>query len=159
MNLQTYISVFSQNEMSGPILLDISLSDLDYMGITILGHRKIILKSIEDLRKNKKITMNLLASPTKVSQEPVVEIVRSHSAEMNSSARHIVSKSYDGPSKTSATSLHEEALKEEKNKQESNKVHWSHLEPLSSNIVIPYILIIIFKKIFYNDIFLLYCIG
>lgn len=133
--------------MSGPILLDISLSDLDYMGITILGHRKIILKSIEDLRKNKKITMNLLASPTKVSQTPVMDIARSHSADMNLSGRHVVSKSYDGPlsSKISASSLHEEALKAERIKEENSKVHWSHLEPLSSNIVNTYILNLILK--------------
>ncbi len=51
--LEQYAASFAANEISGPILLDISLEDLDYMGITVLGHRKTILRGIEDLRKNK----------------------------------------------------------------------------------------------------------
>ena len=33
------------------------LDDLDYMGVTVLAHRKLILKGIEDLRKNKRVTI------------------------------------------------------------------------------------------------------
>lgn len=46
---------FQQNEINGSVLLDISLEDLDYMGITILGHRKIILKGIEELGSTRKV--------------------------------------------------------------------------------------------------------
>ena len=60
--LSDYSGSFRANEISGPLLLEITLDDLDYMGVTKLGHRKTILKSIEDLRKNKRITMNLIAS-------------------------------------------------------------------------------------------------
>lgn len=49
-SMAQYASAFSQNEITGPILLDLSLEDLDYMGITILGHRKTILNGIEELR-------------------------------------------------------------------------------------------------------------
>ena len=59
--LGQYAEVFAQNEISGPILLDISLEDLDYMGISILGHRKVILKGVEDLRTNKRVTISLTA--------------------------------------------------------------------------------------------------
>jgi len=52
--LQAYISTFTQNDINGAILLDINLEDLDYMSITALGHRKAILKGVEDLRKNKR---------------------------------------------------------------------------------------------------------
>ena len=62
MMLQQYCAVFTSNEITGPILLDISLEDLDYMGISILGHRKILLRGIEDLRKNKHVTVTLFAS-------------------------------------------------------------------------------------------------
>ena len=42
--------------------MDITLDDLDYLGVTKLGHRKIILRSIEDLRKNGRITHHLVAA-------------------------------------------------------------------------------------------------
>ena len=47
--LDQHIGSFQQNEISGPILLDLSLQDLDYMGITVLAHRKIILNGIEEI--------------------------------------------------------------------------------------------------------------
>jgi hypothetical protein len=55
--LDSYVSSFAVNEISGPVLLDIGLDDLDYMGVTVLAHRKLILKGIEDLRKNKRVTI------------------------------------------------------------------------------------------------------
>ena len=56
--LNQYIQVFVSNEISGNLLLDLSLEDLDYMSITILGHRKTIMRGIEDLRKNKRVTFS-----------------------------------------------------------------------------------------------------
>ena len=53
-SLNQYAGIFKANDISGSILLDISLEDLDYMEIKVLGHRKIILRGIEDLRKNKR---------------------------------------------------------------------------------------------------------
>lgn len=61
LSLPQYAPIFAQNEISGPVVLDMSLEDLDYMEITILGHRKTIIKSIEDLRINRRMTMNLTA--------------------------------------------------------------------------------------------------
>ena len=57
--LDAYVASFAVNEISGQVLLDISLDDLDYMDVTILGHRKLILKGIEDLRKNKRVTIQV----------------------------------------------------------------------------------------------------
>lgn len=62
MMLNQYVDIFTQNQITGPILLELSLQDLDYMEITILGHRKVLLKGIEDLRQNKKVTKPLFAS-------------------------------------------------------------------------------------------------
>jgi hypothetical protein len=39
--LSQYKDIFMKNQISGPILLDISLEDLDYMSVTALGHRKV----------------------------------------------------------------------------------------------------------------------
>ena len=54
-NLDQYAPTFAQNEISGVVLLDLSLTDLDYLGVSILGHRKILLRNIEDLRSNGRV--------------------------------------------------------------------------------------------------------
>lgn len=41
MMLSQYVEVFTANQISGPVLLDISLEDLDYMEVKALGHRKV----------------------------------------------------------------------------------------------------------------------
>lgn len=62
--MDQYIEKFAENEINGLILLDITLDDLDYMGITVLGHRKVILKGAEDLRKNKRVSSLSASLPT-----------------------------------------------------------------------------------------------
>lgn len=109
--LSQHIDKFVSNAINGPILLDISLNDLDYMGITVLGHRKVLLKGIEDLRINKKVTIKLAAPSVTTSQ----------------------SKSPDSSqSKIASTSKVNNSLRSH-DTNDSNKVHWSHLEPISSN--------------------------
>lgn len=103
--LYQYAAAFIANEISGLILLDITLDDLDYMGISILGHRKIILKSIEDLRENKRITLNLVATHDSSNKSLPVP------------AAPIESVNQKTESKT------------------KNPVHWSHLEALSTHQV------------------------
>lgn len=51
LGLGNHRGVFQQNEISGPILLEVGLDDLDYMNVNVLAHRKRILKGIEDLRR------------------------------------------------------------------------------------------------------------
>ena len=48
LKLERYIDSFVQNEISGSVLLDVGQDDSDYMSITVLGHRKTILKEIEN---------------------------------------------------------------------------------------------------------------
>ena len=54
LNLASYGNKFAENEIYGEILLELGLDDLDYMGIKILGHRKKLLKGIEELKRNGK---------------------------------------------------------------------------------------------------------
>lgn len=103
MMLQEHVGQFASNAISGPILLDVSLEDLDYMGITVLAHRKVILKGIEDLRKNKRVTKQLFAPAASV-------------------AKH---SSTDDEKLTTAT---QNPIDKDEAKKE--KVHWSTLEPL-----------------------------
>jgi hypothetical protein len=44
--LSQYVAIFGANQISGPVLLDISLEDLDYMEIKALGHRKVSLSPL-----------------------------------------------------------------------------------------------------------------
>ena len=50
LGLDQHIPIFNQNEINGQVLLDLTPGDLDYMNITTLGHRKLILKGIDQLK-------------------------------------------------------------------------------------------------------------
>jgi hypothetical protein len=67
--LEQYISVFALNEVNGNILMDITLEDLDYMDITVLAHRKTIIKSSEELKKYRKSTPRQLVSQQTQQQQ------------------------------------------------------------------------------------------
>lgn len=51
--LGQYAETFEANQIVGAVLTDLSLEDFDYMGITALGHRKILLKGIDELSQMK----------------------------------------------------------------------------------------------------------
>ena len=102
-----YSATFKANEINGSLLMDITLDDLDYLGVKKLGHRKIILRSIEDLRKNGRITLHLIAS---------------NDGDTESKTTGSTTSSQNGEVMTA--------------RKEKETVHWSHLEPLSSNQVI-----------------------
>lgn len=57
-DLAQYVPNFKDNVIDGKVLMELSLQDLDYMGITALGHRKTILKGIEELNAggNRKVS-------------------------------------------------------------------------------------------------------
>ena len=96
------------------------------MGVSILGHRKTILKIIEDLRKNKRITLNLVASHESNKMAPYTEKEKSPFAPSEKS---------EGKNSESIT-------------KQIPTVHWSHLEPLSNNEVKE--VFIIFALILFN---------
>lgn len=125
--LSQYSASFIANEISGLVLLDLTLDDLDYMGVSILGHRKIILKSIEDLRKNKRITLHLVAShESNKTPPPVIKIPIDHASNQNQNQNNILkseNKLVELPEPPGAT---------------PSTVHWSHLEPLCNNQVYTY---------------------
>ena len=134
MMLSQYIPIFQSNAIYGSVILDLSLDDLDYMGITILGHRKILLKAIEDLRINKRVTINI--SSNKISET---------SNTYNNNNNNIPMVSKDDMSETKNT-LSSAVISERKvisslsynnnNNMSSIPTHWSDIKPLSSNKVI-----------------------
>jgi len=50
LGLADYAPVFSANAMSGMALLDLVEADLDYMGVKPLGHRKLLIRGVGQLR-------------------------------------------------------------------------------------------------------------
>ena len=49
LDLAQYCKTFASNEISGRELLDLGLDDLDYMGVSVLAHRKRLLKGVSEL--------------------------------------------------------------------------------------------------------------
>ena len=52
LELGQYAEAFARNEIAGAILLDVGLDDLDYMSVTILAHRKVLLRAIAELKRS-----------------------------------------------------------------------------------------------------------
>jgi hypothetical protein len=48
--LGEYAPLFEEHDIGGAALLEVSASDLDYMGIVPLGHRKALLRGVVALR-------------------------------------------------------------------------------------------------------------
>ncbi len=116
LQMPQYQEIFRMNEINGELLIDMTLDDLDYLNITVLGHRKTIMKAIEEIRRQLKsngfaVRQNLAPS----------SLQRGNSA---SSTFHKYNDSAVIP-----VSI------EKPTAQEGKPVHWSQLEPLSSKQV------------------------
>jgi hypothetical protein len=85
------------------ILLDINLEDLDYMSITALGHRKAILKGVEDLRKKKRFVEDR-ASRGDTASNTVAAVAATSTIQRTRSNPHIGAGPVDGSS-TKPTSI------------------------------------------------------
>ena len=108
---ELYGGAFESNEISGPVLLEIGLDDLDYMEVRVLAHRKLLLKGVNDLKKHGR---------------PTVDLPR-----VASSSQAAVTQAPSSPAKavkTPAPSGGAEA-------KEGGRVHWSQAKPLSENKV------------------------
>ena len=73
--LSQYTDTFSQNQINGEVLLELTTEDLDFMGITVLGHRKMILKGVQTLQRaaagEAPLTARSSAPPTFKSEDVV----------------------------------------------------------------------------------------
>jgi hypothetical protein len=120
--LGQHSSSFEANEINGPILLEMTLEDLDYMGMSILGHRKVLLKGIEDLRQNRRVTISLAAANPGCSEQSQAPLTsKSLECLMDPLMRPAqgqggLGRAHEAPPAT---------------------LHWSHVEPLASNKVQP----------------------
>ncbi|KAJ1438183.1 hypothetical protein B484DRAFT_444780 [Ochromonadaceae sp. CCMP2298] len=127
--LPQYVSSFAQNEISGGILLDVTLEDLDYMQITVLAHRKILLRGVEDLRRAGRFT----EAPLSLSPQKGPGLLRTLSnPTLGDDARSILSQSQPAMHFSEQTQAQ---YVPQAQPYESKGTHWSHLEPLSNNKV------------------------
>lgn len=116
LQLEQYVSVFAQNEVDGRVLLEFTLEDLDYLSITVLAHRKLLLREIESRRRHR---------PPSTEQR-VPGLLRSQSA-----SKLISQSSADREDLHAGGSVRSTSERRE----EGNRVHWSQLQPLSSQAV------------------------
>jgi hypothetical protein len=140
--LSQYIGQFEENEINGPILLEISLEDLDYMGVKILGHRKVLLKGIEDLRKNKRVTISLKAplSPSKNTAQALAQAQQAQQQSYGSKAAPVVYENLEEPAGANArkyaprmpVSGAGSQITEEEEVVAAQTVHWSQVEPFQA---------------------------
>ena len=136
--LDAYVSKFAENEIDGGILLELSLEDLDYMQMKILGHRKVILKGIEDLRKNRRVTIDCQASNSGGNLMSKTSNLLNMQQQQTQFSRTTALENLDDDSAPKyaprkmdpavAKQLEEDVLEENK-----KIVHWSQLEPLQQS--------------------------
>jgi hypothetical protein len=116
MKLEQYVQIFSDNQIDGSILLDLTLEDLDYLEVTILGHRKTLLRGINDLKQS---AASSSSSNKKSSSQQQNDKVIASSLQRSQSANRMMENESGLLSKS----------------VEVKKTHWSQLEPISANAV------------------------
>ena len=112
LGLPQYVEVFKVNEITGEVLVDLSLEDLDYMDIKTLGHRKTLLKAVTKLKApGEKPAQHRRSS--RQQQPPQA----SRSLEELPSMGMGMGEARDAGSSSNTAGV---------------KKHWSHVEPISS---------------------------
>ena len=132
LGLGKHKGVFQQNEISGPILLEVGLDDLDYMKVHVLAHRKQILKGIEELRRGSRHP-NADMPPPPVPAPPAPRGYPSNTDTIDCDAG---TRGESVPSNKLATSM----VRGEDHRRNGlrppperiKKKHWSHIEPIVS---------------------------
>ena len=138
--LSQYVSSFAQNEIAGAILLDITLEDLDYMGITALGHRKTILKGVEELRQRRLFDPNNSVVAPKSPVRGAAGVAGGDGvASSGGSGKFpgLVMRTQSNPAMQGDGTIGEKSAGDGSGGRSggAKKAHWSHLEPLSSKEV------------------------
>ncbi|CAM9165043.1 unnamed protein product [Ectocarpus sp. 12 AP-2014] len=141
LGLEKYRSVFQQNEISGTILLEVGLDDLDYMDVCVLAHRKRILKGIEDLRRGggKKAALDANMPPPPA---PAMELLPNQTTSSTRVKRGEKGPGGEGIGKGGAATETTSQIAQEDCRlvdrrysplSGGKKQHWSAIKPLSEN--------------------------
>ncbi|CAB1101766.1 unnamed protein product [Ectocarpus sp. CCAP 1310/34] len=141
LGLEKYRSMFQQNEISGTILLEVGLDDLDYMDVRVLAHRKRILKGIEDLRrgggKKQALDANMPPPPA-----PALELLPDQTTSSTRVKRDERGPRGEGKEEGEAAAETTSQIAQEDCRgvghrysplSGGNKQHWSAIKPLSEN--------------------------
>lgn len=124
MKLDQYVDIFQANQISGTVLLEFTLEDLDYLQITILGHRKTLLRAINELKQS---------NPTGSSSSLNTPSLLSGS---KPSGNNTVTSGLQRSQSSTRMVEGEKALLS-KSVEVKKPVHWSQIEPISNNKVLP----------------------
>ena len=161
LGLDQYEETFSSNEITGSVLVELGQSDLDYMQIRALGHRKVIMREIERLKRGKStVDINKPAkqqqqqqqqrspqarSPTQRPRNHRLLTVDSRSDLNNTEGRRFrfseeVSPQQQQRQESAAAAAHSSSSRNSSSTASSKtaepvKQHWSHIKPLSENEV------------------------
>jgi hypothetical protein len=115
LGLPQYADVFEINEITGAVLVDLSLEDLDYMEIKTLGHRKTLLKAVAKLK----------APGEKVLQRRPSRTQQQGQEGMPQTSKSLEELPTGGMGEVRAPSQQEGQVRK----------HWSHVEPIANNEV------------------------
>ncbi len=124
-------AVFQQNEISGPILLEVGLDDLDYMDIRVLAHRKRILKGIEDLRRGDRRSCGADVPPPPAPPPPQLSKGPNNSSGRGSGRRAEVEKAGTAPISTEPSGQDRTGAAHPSSPRSRKIRHWSTVTPLS----------------------------
>lgn len=115
--LEQYGPAFTENEINGAVLLELTTDDLAYLKINILGHRKMLLKAVE------KLQVAAGVAPASMAASPAATVSGS------------VSAAPPAPPNDPTSAAAGEA-RTPPGKGETKIVHWSHVAPLAENEVV-----------------------
>lgn len=131
LGLRQHSGVFQQNEISGPILLEVGLDDLDYMDIRVLAHRKRILKGIEDLRRGRRGSCGADVPPPPAPPPPQLSKGANNSSGCGSGRRGEVEKTGTTPISTQPSGQDRSGVDHPSSPRSTKIRHWSTVTPLS----------------------------
>ena len=121
LHLPQYIGVFTENEVTGSVVLELNLDDFDYMNITALGHRKTLLKAVEELRRT-----GHMSAPLPLPLPPSATPIAANNAQATHSGPMYAPRTLDPAVRAAQEREAAEAQKE----SDKKLVHWSALQPL-----------------------------
>lgn len=128
LGLGKHKGVFQQNEISGPILLEVGLDDLDYMKVFVLAHRKQILKGIEELRRGSGRPSADMPPPP-VPAPPVPRECPSNTDTIDSG---VGTRGGNVPAMPTVGEDHRRSGPRPP-PERMKETHWSHIEPMASS--------------------------
>ena len=72
LGLERYEAAFRDNEITEKVLPRLTAEDLKDLGVSVVGHRRVLLDAIADLRSDASVHTPAVAAPTRRDRKSVV---------------------------------------------------------------------------------------